>query len=76
MEAVNTEETPAVAEDEKKPEDEPQPEAEKVKEGAENEEEQKEAEEDKVYFSGVFHHLIDLHCVVIVVLYGVYILHW
>ncbi|EMS56112.1 hypothetical protein TRIUR3_18406 [Triticum urartu] len=47
VEAVNTEETPAVAEDEKKPEDEPQPEAEKVKEGAENEEEQKEAEEDK-----------------------------
>uniref|UniRef100_A0A453A393 Hyaluronan/mRNA-binding protein domain-containing protein n=1 Tax=Aegilops tauschii subsp. strangulata TaxID=200361 RepID=A0A453A393_AEGTS len=51
VEAVNTEETPAVTEDEKKPEDAPQPEAEKVKEGAENEEDQKEAEEDKVYFS-------------------------
>uniref|UniRef100_N1QUP2 Hyaluronan/mRNA-binding protein domain-containing protein n=1 Tax=Aegilops tauschii TaxID=37682 RepID=N1QUP2_AEGTA len=49
VEAVNTEETPAVTEDEKKPEDAPQPEAEKVKEGAENEEDQKEAEEDKVY---------------------------
>uniref|UniRef100_A0A453A3F7 Hyaluronan/mRNA-binding protein domain-containing protein n=1 Tax=Aegilops tauschii subsp. strangulata TaxID=200361 RepID=A0A453A3F7_AEGTS len=47
VEAVNTEETPAVTEDEKKPEDAPQPEAEKVKEGAENEEDQKEAEEDK-----------------------------
>ena len=50
MEAVNTEETAAVAEDEKKPEDAPQTEVEKVKEGAENEEEEKEAEEDKVYF--------------------------
>ena len=49
VEAVNTEETPAVAEDEKKPEDAPQPEAEKVKEGAENAEEEKEADgEDRL----------------------------
>ncbi|KAE8773319.1 plasminogen activator inhibitor 1 RNA-binding protein-like [Hordeum vulgare] len=47
VEAVNTEETPAVAEDAKTPEDAPLPEAEKVKEGAENAEEEKEAEEDK-----------------------------
>ncbi|KAM0905643.1 hypothetical protein ACQ4PT_017243 [Festuca glaucescens] len=48
VEAVNTEEAPAVAEDEKKPEDAPQTEVDqKVKEGAEKEEEEKEAEEDK-----------------------------
>jgi hypothetical protein len=65
VEAVNTEETAAVTEDEKKPEDAPQTEVEKVKEGAENEEEEKEAEEDKVYFwnlllSGI---LVALHYV-------------
>jgi plasminogen activator inhibitor 1 RNA-binding protein len=50
VEAVITEETAAVTEDEKKPEDAPQTEVEEVKEGAKNEEEEKEAEEDKVYF--------------------------
>lgn len=48
-EAVNTEEAPVTAEDEKKPEDVPQSEVDKDKESPENEEEEKEPE-DKVYF--------------------------
>lgn len=48
VDVVNTEETAAAAEDEKKPEDALQSEVEKDKEGAENEEEEKEPE-DKVY---------------------------
>lgn len=48
VEAVNTEETVVVTEDEKKPEDAPQTEVEKVKEGAENEDEEKEAEDKEM----------------------------
>lgn len=47
-EAVNTEEAPATAEDEKKPEDVPQSEVDKDKESPENEEEEKEPEDKEM----------------------------
>jgi plasminogen activator inhibitor 1 RNA-binding protein len=70
VEAVNTEETAAVTEDEKKPEDAPQTEVETVKEGEKNEEEEKEAEEDKVYFWN----LLLSGCFALCL--GMYILYW